>query len=550
MCRLKRIYWLLSLVLPICSPAGAQNNNGQINDQRWQAQIEDFLMDRPDTALVMLQQSWQLASMESNKEMMAWVLKRKGTLYMYLSDNEQAIDNYLRALALYREIQDSSGIAGMYMNLGNVADAAAEKIDFYKQSIEWYKQLGQPAGVAKSLVNVGTTHLDNYEYELAQPYFEEALKISSDINAAISIASSTLNLAIVYEALGEPAKGIRYIKKALRYYEDNHNPVGMVYGYYNLGQFYLRMAKLDSCEIYINKTLQTAQEGFVDIRRLCYEVLKTIEVERGNYRLAVMRQHQRDSMASLSSALNNARLFARMETEHQVQLKEGAIEKLDMEIERSRSIKQMLIGLLGSLIGLGGLSVFLQRDAGKKAQSLLLQHERYAQTRRALAQRKLQVAELEKKKLDARLQYTQAELTQFALNFVRNNEIIEELGVNISRLRKSAVTKKEAVALSEFKNTLLNLIDQGEAKSAFIKKAVELNNEFITALRQHYPRLTKSERELLILIMLRLNYKEIASIYGVKPSTVVMKRYKVRRKLGMKRGETFDYFVRQNISQS
>ncbi len=537
------------LLLLGCLPVFSQHVAGVIKYRapEWQEKLEGYMEQQPDSAFLMLDEAWAVAVAESDVGLQAWVLKRRGTVFMYLSNTSKSIQHYLRALEIYRDIKDSASIAGMYMNLGNVAGTKSEKIDFYQKSIALYMDLDNQEGVAKNLVNLGTIYLDYREMDSARYYFDRALTLSREINATATITSSLLNLAIVHESFGEVQMAIGNIKRALVFYEKEDITIGRVYGYFNLSQFYLRLGELKQAEQYLDLTLATAQHSFLTIQQHCYDTYKEICVKRNDYALALRYQKLQDSLSLLNSTLSTEKLFSRMEAEYNANSKEATIEKLDAEVSQALYIRSLLFVLLGSSFLFGGVSFYLQRDSGKKAQALLRQAREYAHTQRELARVELQHSELKKEKLNARLQYTEAELINFAVNFVQNNEIIEELRAKIKTLKRTVANQKEQKALSDFDATLLSLTDRNEAKAAFLGRAAEMHNDLLVTISKKYKSLTAGEREMLVLIILKLNYKEIASIFGVKPSTVIVKRYKLRKKLGIPRGETFEYFIRRNI---
>lgn len=548
MCRFSfRISALVVLLLCSLPQALGWQQSAVYSRAEWQAKVEEYMEQQPDTAFILLDEAWQAAVRDKDLKLQAWVLKRSGTLYMYLSDFSRSIEHYLRALEIYKETRDSNGIAGMYMNLGNVADSKEEKIDFYQKSIEMYSILENEQGVAKNPVNVGTTYLDHQEMDSARVYFEKALALSQQIGSTVTITSSLLNLAIVYENAGEVQKAISTIEKALVYYEKEGVVIGKVYSYFNLSQFHLRLGNLETSEKFLEKTLETAQNSFLNIQQLCFQTFKEISVQRGDYELAVEYQKVQDSLSVLNNESSTEKLFSRMESEYNARIKEATVEKLHASISQSLYIKIMLLGLLGMALLFSGVSFYLQRDSWRKKQALLVQEREYAQTQHQLAMVELEYAELKEKKLNARLQYTEAELLNFAVNLVQNNEIIEELRGKINGLKRTAGSQKEHQALRDFNETLLSLTDRNKAKAAFFSKAEELNNDLLSSIGNKYQSLTEDDRELLMLIILKLNYKEIASISGVKPSTVIVKRYKLRKKLGIRRGETFEYFIRKNI---
>jgi len=60
---------------------------------------------------------------------------------------------------------------------------------------------------------------------------------------------------------------------------------------------------------------------------------------------------------------------------------------------------------------------------------------------------------------------------------------------------------------------------------------------FIVWLRQAYPTLTPAEIRIICLSQLRLSTREMADRLGVSPGTIVKTRYRIRKKIGLAKGE-------------
>jgi tetratricopeptide (TPR) repeat protein len=518
-----------------------------MRDTNWRAQIDQFMNQQPDSIFGLLNEAEGWAKKNKQTETLAWVLKRKGTLYYYLSQNDKAIANYLQALSLYQNLKDSLHIAGMYMNLGNVAGSKKETIDFYLLSIQLNRKLNNQLGVSKNLVNVGTTFLDFDQNDSAKIYFEKALELSRLMRTKETIISSLLNLSIVYEHEGNIEKAIKSIKEALAFGVELDYKIGQVYGFYNLSQFYLRLGALDSSIYYTDQALKVAGNSFLNIQERCFFTKKTIYKQMDNYERALRYQKLKDSVALLNYTFSNEKLFSRIENEYHLALKETELQHLDNKVQLSKKLNYMLLLLIGSSVSLGGITIMLQRDRAKKEENLLKQEHAYLQSKKQLAEAVLRSAELKEKKLHSRLRHTKAHLQTFALNFAQHNETLASLKRSVSRLIKNAESKALGKDFQNFYAALHDFDTQNKTQKAFLEKAVGLYDEFLKSVEKKYPDLNANEHELLVLIALQLGHREIASIYGIKPASVMMNRYKLRKKMQVPKGESFESFLRQHI---
>jgi len=78
--------------------------------------------------------------------------------------------------------------------------------------------------------------------------------------------------------------------------------------------------------------------------------------------------------------------------------------------------------------------------------------------------------------------------------------------------------------------------------SNFIPERIEtVNYEFYQSLKKKYPSLTKSEIDLIFKIKTGLSIKQISQILNIAPNSVIVKRYRLRKKLAI--NEDLDNFI-------
>ena len=64
--------------------------------------------------------------------------------------------------------------------------------------------------------NLGSTYYDQHDLDLALSYNEQSLAIREKRNDPVELASSVLNIGVVYEAMGNTAKAAGYFERALQ----------------------------------------------------------------------------------------------------------------------------------------------------------------------------------------------------------------------------------------------------------------------------------------------------------------------------------------------
>jgi len=148
-------------------------------------------------------------------------------------------------------------------------------------------------------------------------------------------------------------------------------------------------------------------------------------------------------------------------------------------------------------------------------------------------------------KLEREIEAKEKEQKKVALSIIRKNEILTKLKAEIEVLKLKPESSLKYSDLNTLKILILeNLNIENERKSLhqYIK---ELNNSFFQNLEKKYPGLTDNEKKLCSLLRLKLTSKEIASILNITPKSVEVNRYRLRKKMNIKKEEKLSKIIRK-----
>jgi len=145
--------------------------------------------------------------------------------------------------------------------------------------------------------------------------------------------------------------------------------------------------------------------------------------------------------------------------------------------------------------------------------------------------------------LEAELVFQKRELTNFALNLIQKNELLEKIQGSVKKIKRlDDVSKKE-----EATGLMLKEIDQSlnidRERKSFYLHIEETNSDFFLKLEQNFVSLTRKEKQLAALLRLNLSTKEIALLQNISPKSVEMNRYRLRQKMGLEGGESLTDFI-------
>ena len=144
--------------------------------------------------------------------------------------------------------------------------------------------------------------------------------------------------------------------------------------------------------------------------------------------------------------------------------------------------------------------------------------------------------------LEREVIYKSKMLANSAMTLVQKNKILNELKLLIKKNREIIEDKKPH-------QKLLNLIDRNinsdQDWEIFEQNFAEVHKDFLTTLTEKYPKITSGDLKLAAYIKMNLSSKEIAPLLDISVRSVENKRYRLRKKMGIKHdGNLKEHLVR------
>ena len=136
---------------------------------------------------------------------------------------------------------------------------------------------------------------------------------------------------------------------------------------------------------------------------------------------------------------------------------------------------------------------------------------------------------------------------------------IAERLLHIAEMEESIARIKEIVGsasvisdeqLRELRTLAGSMSGQNDTRSLFEQQLDQSHREFLNNLYAAYPDLTPSEARICIYLVMNLSTKEIASITHKSIRSVESARYRIRKKLGVREGESPQHVLRHHLKNS
>lgn len=549
-----------------------------------------------DSASALITKAFQLASSNSDSNLMMLVLMARGDLYTDLGDNIKAGKYYHEGLAIAKLRHNESYISNFSLALGSVVRENgnySEAVKIYTEALKYSEQSGNVINQALALENIGLTLNLTDDSKDALGYITQALEIRKKNNLQREYAMGLQNLGICLRRLNRPDSALECYRQArviLLQLNDSNTLVKVIYnsGLVLKNQKKYREARqamgevLKICrnkgiadgEVYALHTLASIcdQEGELGKGILYsdsaialakrYNLISPLPrlMERkqemltkaGEYKEAcfLLQRYKEldDSILSLDKQKEIAMLKTRFDTERKEA--ENDLLKKDLQYQRSRQVFQRGIMILSLLVFVLVTLIFLFRYRNLKQLKLLADEKALRQEQK----QRNQALQLEMARLETDLKETRIGELEYQSK-LREQELVFQ---SLIRTDLTNVNRSVHEKLLQFSHKFHRKKDQEEflqslseitrdasrePLSEFEQTFARLHPSFFEKLLEKYPNVTKTEIQICAMIRLNLSSKDIARLLNLSVSTIETTRYHIRKKLELDNAENLLAFL-------
>ncbi len=181
--------------------------------------------------------------------------------YNYNGDHPKAISILQSTLRGVPEEGAEAGaaytaLARVYRNIAEYPIAR----DYSRRALDGYRLTGDWRGLAEAYFGLATADIHEGNYETALENFDQAIKLIGDHPASYMLGRIYANMAGACYFLKRPDQGIRYLEKAIGYYERTDHKASAAEGYNNLGINLVLIGQWDRAQAALERALSIATD--------------------------------------------------------------------------------------------------------------------------------------------------------------------------------------------------------------------------------------------------------------------------------------------------
>ncbi|MEW7291141.1 hypothetical protein ABW637_11355 [Aquimarina sp. 2304DJ70-9] len=391
------------------------------------------------------------------------------------------------------------------------AEQVALKHKQTKQLLEIYSSFGSAYGVASDTVN-------------AMKYYNKSIQLVDSIGTDYQKAAMYANYATILRRFNDYEGNLPYLQKAIALHKKNNNKIGLESGLYALGIHYTKVGQPQKGITYLKQAiamcLALKSEAALPFRYLAlsrsYEAL-------GNYKESHKAYLEYHTLLEKRNDVEEAKKLAKLETTFAYE-KQKAIdslkfvkEKRELELinKAESSKKRLYLTLLITAIMAGVAIGYLIRRIYKNKTLVVAK-------------------ELEKNK---------QELADFTKQLIEKSEAQETLSRELKELKSEFGEKESIKNLQEL--TAAKILTK-EDWYTFRKKFSNVHPGFFIKIKNRGFQLTQSEERLIAMEKLELDTKQISNMLAISEDSVMMNRYRLRKKINAPKGAPILEYLERN----
>ena len=181
--------------------------------------------------------------------------------YNYNGDHPKAIT--LLKSALPELPEEGAQVGSIYAALARVYRSISEypiARDYSRRALDCYRQTGDWRGMAEAYFGLGTADIHEGHHEASLENYEQAIQLVGDHSATLLLGRTYANMAGACWFLKRPHEGIRYLEKAIDYYERTDHKTSAADGYNNLGINLVLIGQWDRAQAALDRALTIATD--------------------------------------------------------------------------------------------------------------------------------------------------------------------------------------------------------------------------------------------------------------------------------------------------
>ncbi|MBT3608095.1 MAG: hypothetical protein HN515_07580 [Candidatus Marinimicrobia bacterium] len=477
-----------------------------------------------------------------------------GNVYNKAGNFLQAKEKYYSAFEIFKKNKSLSGINGQavalnclsrtekfLINYDNAVALSKEALDTRRSSLEYREFLKSMPGYKNShlgsAISVAYQHgvlaglyidLEIYDMALEQLQASDSLihlvlsnQLTDQENLLINAKqylgnNHTKRMVVLYNLKNFVGA---HVESKLAYKYIKENPIQLVRHYLDKIDLYMKQDSLYAGLEMIDEALKLCKLNGLEKHEIEFlekkmNILKSNNLEKSALKVSNSLLEKKKNMSDDQSKMLLENLHYKTELDNN-----------QLKLKKAKSRELIIFIISGSAMILLGLIIINYRNRRKTGIRETLIHKQ-----------KKQLAENE-------LKTKEAELMQMSTFIVEKNELLNTINTDLKYHQNLLNNNADKKSLEPLRQKLKSEINEKADWAKFQKHLFSIHPNFIKTLNTEYPNLSTGEIKLCCYLKMNQTTKDIAQWTSLSVRAVENKRYRLRKKLALKKATRLDVFI-------
>lgn len=257
-------FFLSFLIISLCLTAGAKNKPESSDLNRAIA----LTVTNPDSSIILAQQVITWAQETDNKLLLSQAHHQLGFVYYNQNRFDEAEKQLMNCIAIAAQEGFNQELALAYNRLGNVHQLKANQLkalDYYLMALHLNRELSDEPEIARTLVNLANAYSVIGQYQRSIEHFLGAMNIHEATGDKDGMAWASLGIARLFKKLDLLDRAMQYAENALAYYQELYketgNSIGITLSLNEIGSIYQKRGDYTKALEYTHRVLEINQQN-------------------------------------------------------------------------------------------------------------------------------------------------------------------------------------------------------------------------------------------------------------------------------------------------
>lgn len=231
-----------------------------------------------------------------------------------------ALKNFHTVLDIQEELKDSTGIATIYINIGNLyldQERLERAKDYYLLSMDYFEELEDKSGLATIKINLGEIATKKNELDLALKENLEAMSLYNEINELDGVAFSMINISSLYLDLNMPDSAKYYMDISFNLFNEIEDSAGIAEIMYVYGLYFMHTGDKPNAKKALMASYDiSSKQEMIDLQLRVTKMLSKYYSSDSNFEMAFTYLSLYRSLNNKYNTNENRRKFSIVEEQY------------------------------------------------------------------------------------------------------------------------------------------------------------------------------------------------------------------------------------------